>query len=197
MKYTFGYASTGISKRRIFFTRNELGLPGAPCQSIFMPGSPIDCRQGSLKVCKRELNWYSKNRMSNSKSNMFDEMIRISANRNTIANMCKELSWKEIPLEECHSNCSYKGREYLARDLKRPLDLGFCVGVYQGHQILDWTASQKYEEFLKTRGIRDFSPRTIKKRIKCAIIYFVWWSSIIGHKMHHRKKHNAHRDSIF
>ena len=40
-KLTFGYASAGISKRKILFTVYELGLAGAPCQSIVIPGGPL------------------------------------------------------------------------------------------------------------------------------------------------------------
>jgi len=39
-KLTLGYVSTGISKRNILLTVNELGLAGALCQSIVIPGGP-------------------------------------------------------------------------------------------------------------------------------------------------------------
>lgn len=39
---TFGYVSTGISNRKILFTVNELGLAGALCQSIVIPGFPLN-----------------------------------------------------------------------------------------------------------------------------------------------------------
>lgn len=37
---TFGYLSTGISKRNTRFTTNELGLPGEACQSMGLPCGP-------------------------------------------------------------------------------------------------------------------------------------------------------------
>ena len=41
-KLTLGYVSTGISKRKILLTVYELGLAGAPCQSIVIPGVPLN-----------------------------------------------------------------------------------------------------------------------------------------------------------
>jgi len=35
-----GYVSTGISNRKILLTVKELGLAGATCQSIVIPGVP-------------------------------------------------------------------------------------------------------------------------------------------------------------
>jgi len=39
---TLGYVSTGISKRKILLTVYELGLAGATCQSIVIPGVPLN-----------------------------------------------------------------------------------------------------------------------------------------------------------
>lgn len=39
---TFGYLSTGNSKRITRFTTNDLGLPHANCQSMFIPCGPLN-----------------------------------------------------------------------------------------------------------------------------------------------------------